>query len=80
MSTKKILPLSADLHPAAKEICDAMAKKFVDPAGNPHFQFKLEDGHICAEGDAWGKKASERPAMGTMASFAEGYVQCLLDR
>ena len=78
-SSKKIIAVTTHHTSDADALCAAMSKKFVDPTGTPYFQFTIVDGHLCAEGDAWAKKANERPAMGTMASFAEGYVWCLQD-
>ena len=79
-TSKKILPFPATLAlGSAADLCETLAKKFVDPSGAPHFQFKVAEGYLWAEGEAWAKKGSERPAMGTMASYAEGYLQCLMD-
>jgi len=78
-NSKKILQLPANLAVPHDELCAAMAKKFVDAAGKPHFDFKVAEGHLVAEGEAWAKKASERPAWATMALFAEGYLACVTD-
>ena len=80
MSTKKILPYTATSTLEADTLCNVMAKKFADATGVPYFQFTVVEGHLCATGEAWAKKANERPAMGTMTSFAEGYVWCLQSR
>lgn len=79
-TSKKIAAVPANLEPYIPQLCDAMAKKFTDPAtGTPFFQFKVEGGQLVAEGDAWGQKASVRPAHGTMQVYAEGYIQAHLD-
>ncbi len=78
--SKKIVALTFDTtQPAAQKLIDAMTKKFVDASGAPFFQFTIDQGNLCAAGEAWGQKASVRPAHGSMQLFAEGYVQCLLD-
>ena len=44
----------------------------------PQFQFKVDVDAVVAEGP-WDQPASARPAMGTMACYAEGYMQALVD-
>ncbi len=80
-TSKKICPVPADLASDADKLCAAMAAKFTDPAtGTPYFAFTVAEGHLLAEGDAWGQKASVRPAHGSMQLFAEGWLACLKDR
>lgn len=51
---------------------DALQRKF------PQFQFSVSGTDIVADGP-WDRPASERPALGTMQVFAEGYVQAVID-
>ena len=52
--------------------CEALGAKF------PQFQFAVVDGKVTADGP-WDRPANERPAMGTMTPWAEGYLQALAD-
>jgi len=54
-------------------LCTALQAKF------PQFQFKPAGEAVTAEGP-WELKANERPAMGTMSAYGDGYLQCLIDR
>ena len=55
------------------ELLDALKGEF------PQFDFKLDGTNVVAEGEAWSLSGSQRPAMGSMAMFAKGYLKCLQD-
>ena len=70
-NSKKIISLPQPM--PAGELLDALKGEF------PQFDFKLDGVDILAEGDAWSLSGSQRPAMGSMAMFAKGYLKCLQD-
>jgi len=73
MSTKKIgVPTSTISPEAADALSFALDTKF------PQFKFTAVDGQLVADGP-WDLKANVRPAMGTIACWAEGYIQCMVD-
>lgn len=57
----------------AESTRDALQRKF------PQFQFSVAGTDIVADGP-WDRPASERPALGTMQVYADGYIQALIDQ
>lgn len=67
------LPLAVDV---PGSVCRALKEEF------PQFDFFAADTatgdvNITAGGDAWALSANQRPAMGTMTAWANGYARCL---
>lgn len=71
----------------AGEVAKALRTKFgafeVVPGVTGTFDFTVvqtgDNVDIVAEGVAWNLPGNQRPAWGTMATWAEGYSQCLAD-
>ena len=59
---------------AARHLSIALGQRFLQFS----FLARGDDGTaVHADGPAWALKASERPALGAMQSWAEGYLACL---
>ena len=77
MSVKKIGIQTASISTeAVAALCTALDTRYAQ------FKFTVMDGQVVADGP-WERKAiagpDGRPAMGDMARWGEGYVQCMVD-